>query len=474
MAALALFLVIVRWPFAWTGNEENYFLLAHRLIAPDEYPQLHAVFDDGRGRWLGLAIFGILSDLLGFDRAHLLLALLSILGVSVGLAAVARMLRLGIIEALTVLLTFLALRQSIVGGEWFIGGVETKAFAYAAGLCALALAHSGRAYAAAALVAFAVYCHILVGGFWLIAVSIFLSSMGPAAKPGLTRFLSSSLLLASPAAVAALLAMEPFTPPSGLPDADFIYSILRAPHHVAPFAEVGGWADEALLAGAGGLLMGLTSVLVARRVQDPALRSVLLTVAAGSAYLPMAVVISWLDRSEGSLAKFYLFRPASPLLLLALFGWAGAVRSDVSRRPRQLAFSTLLFASILDLALTDARWPWPHSRRDWNALAQSVERSTSPAEVVLIDPKLDHLSSLPRLIRRPTVVSWKFVPTNPRDIYRWYALVQWRQSVFRRGCADRAEGIGLVIVARDAIEPVWDCGRLVHEEKDLQIIDLHP
>jgi len=54
----------------------------------------------------------------------------------------------------------------------------------------------------------------------------------------------------------------------------------------------------------------------------------------------------------------------------------------------------------------------------------------------LIEPGFedpDHLR-LHRLIPRPTLVSAKFVPSNPADILRWHSYVDIRDQLFTKGC----------------------------------------
>ena len=75
------------------------------------------------------------------------------------------------------------------------------------------------------------------------------------------------------------------------------------------------------------------------------------------------------------------------------------------------------------------------------------------------------------LIDRPTLVSYKFVPTNPRDPYRWYDLIQYRAGVFDEDC----KGIGrfpvrylLMMQRRDMKIP---CGNVVWRSKYFVLVE---
>lgn len=471
---LAIIIAALRFPFAWTGNEENYFLLAHRLIAPESYGPLHAAFDASRGKWLGLGLFGTFVEWFGFETAHRLLGFASIAVTAAGLAAVARFLGLGALAAATVLLVFMARYQNIAGGEWFIGGIETKAFAYGFGMLALASAAGKRIIAAALLTALSAYFHFLVGGFWLICVGLFIA-VDTGHRRELGRYLAVALVLLVPLLAALLLDLMDgarLNRPAGSPSADYIYSILRAPHHVAPFAAERGWALGAVIAGVVGLIVAAGALLFARNAQRP-LRSLLIVIAVLGFYVPVAVLTSWFDRGTGALGKFYLFRPTSPLLLLGLF----AASALLARRfPRAWwLWAGFSLAAIASIVLTPRSLPWPpEDSRETAAAIAAVQAHTRLGELVLLDPVLDRLggNDLPRKLGRDTVVSWKFVPTNPRDIYRWYSLIEWRRVLFEQGCPPTGTRIGALIVASENLHRLSACGRVVHRSGRAAVIDL--
>jgi hypothetical protein len=115
--------------------------------------------------------------------------------------------------------------------------VEAKTFAYAAVLGAFGLALRDRWGWAVVLAAFAIYLHVLVGGFWALAL-VLLSGLRGGGLGRAFRLLGVVLLAVTPLIVA--LALDWSDPsvvaPAGTPSPDVIYSALRHPHHVAPFA----------------------------------------------------------------------------------------------------------------------------------------------------------------------------------------------------------------------------------------------
>jgi len=99
-------------------------------------------------------------------------------------------------------------------------------------------------------------------------------------------------------------------------------------------------------------------------------------------------------------------------------------------------------------------------------LVAQVRANSGPADIVLLEPEYEldaRYLRLHRVIDRPTLVSWKFVPTNPADILRWYELLQERNALFAHGCSAgfQPRAALLVVYEKDALERIRDCGPVV-------------
>jgi hypothetical protein len=68
--------------------------------------------------------------------------------------------------------------------------------------------------------------------------------------------------------------------------------------------------------------------------------------------------------------------------------------------------------------------------------------------------------ALERLINRPTLISFKFAPSQKADIARWYRLIRWREAVFGGDCRRLAEQPAdyLVAVNSATLKRIADCG----------------
>ena len=64
----------------------------------------------------------------------------------------------------------------------------------------------------------------------------------------------------------------------------------------------------------------------------------------------------------------------------------------------------------------------------------AVTRATAPGDVVLIDPDIEmQLLDFERRTGRPSLVMWKFAPTNDAELITWYRRIELRQDLFDKG-----------------------------------------
>ena len=97
--------------------------------------------------------------------------------------------------------------------------------------------------------------------------------------------------------------------------------------------------------------------------------------------------------------------------------------------------------------------------------------------IVLIDPKQENLwLQLHRVSRRPTLVAWKFLPTDPDEILRWNELLELRKRIFETGCAtpipDSLPIRWLVSTHLDTDSKVRECGPVIWSERRVGLIEV--
>jgi hypothetical protein len=479
--AVAAVLTLQIEPFrGWSGNEIHYFDLGLRSVRPGQFGPNHAAFDHSVARFASLAIIGGTVVVFGYDVALITLRFVAIAAYATAFAYLARCLKLSRAETLVALMLFILVGQNYFAVEWMFGGVEGKVFAYAAIFASIGLAWRGKDLSAVGSAVLATYLHFLVGGFWGVAV---IGLIG--LKSGNVLRMGGALLaytvLCLPI-LAILLHEWLFAPTPDLSDLDLtvtqIYSVFRNPHHVAPFSgQLRAWLPGI------SWMLAATCLMAVLASWEPSERRVLARwLLAMYTYLILSFGLSYFDRHANLLGPLILFRPNSLILLLSIMLgvlWLRqALRGDAARTlaiitlavgigfavPRAVSFADTLMSPQLPLT----RRLTPSERE----LVAWLRGNTPPDATVLIEPTTQNVWTDPwlafeRLIDRPTLVSFKFVPTHKADIARWYRLLRWRKAVFEGHCgklsdhpADYLVTLNVATLTRVAIcgDVVWTKG----------------
>ena len=267
-------------------------------------------------------------------------------------------------------------------------------------------------------------------------------------------------------------------PVTGL-SADKIYAEIRNPHHIAPFSGASAfWTFWGWLPG----LLTTACLLVVMSVIFRKDNTNLVALAAmfGLAELLLAMLISYADRHTLYFAKLYLFRPSSLTLFFVITVLLAHFKGELSEQGRQLA-AVLICAIVVSFA-------WWHIKNTIDfyrhhvfpekaELIAAVNAYTKPDEIVLIEPYQEfeqEYLSLHRDIDRPTLVSWKFVPTNPEDILRWYSYIQLRKSIFQQGCGQHSDVPirWLISLHPESLATLANCGPVVWRSGNVALIDM--
>ena len=445
-AFLAALLVLRMWPVTWTGNEENYFQLAYFTFAPEKFPRFSAVFDSSHARFLPLYLLGSVVQLLGYDWAHAVCRILMALLYAAGLTYFLAALRLSAWDALLVLLLFLGAGQELFGGEWLFDGVESKTVAYAFLFFAFGLALRRRWIAAMVAGAAASHMHFLVGGFWSLLVLI-AQWFETKSRRGLLRGVAVYVLLTLPLAWLIVRDELAWAGTPGTDLADKIYAA-RNMLHIVPFTSAGelwGWVPGVVNTFV--LLVALAAIASRHRERASEVTLVLRGAVFGLAFLLLALVPAYLDRHTQVLGKLFLFRPSSLTLLLALTAIVALLFAQLSEEAtavKALVLCAVVISFSWLLVKKNVEW-MRHTRRAFperKELIAAVVSKTAPGDLVLIEPERDgdrDYMTLVRLLPRPTLATWKFVPTSPADILRWQSYMDLRREVFAKGCTTRRE-----------------------------------
>ena len=466
----------VMYPLAWTGNELNYFALAKHHLDPGPFTELYAVNSHQLSKIATDIVMGLADRYLGLDAAWFFSRFALMIGLAVAYVKMTQALRIEVLTACCALIFFLLVgHQTYFAGEWIFGGSEGKVFAYILVMLAVGMVIQGRLIPAVVLLAVATYFHFLVGGFWAGALFVYLYLNGHNRKHLVLSILGFTILVLP--MVGLLIYENKILPPPDVSGLEFtidqIYSDIRNPHHVAPFKEghfrwTGGFVFFLLFSG----LLYLTK----RRQVFWNLNFVLWVIGL-HLYLVAALVIAWIDRNTQLLGKFYLFRPASFIYLLCLLVLFDAVTKHwliTSQKRVKIVTIIFLVVAVGALAIKVPRMlqSSPDSLMsslggEEKELIQWIRTNTPEGTVILIPEssgKPLNSMNFEQLIDRPTLVSWKFVPTTRYEIALWYKRILLKREIYEGKC-DSIKQLNVshvLAVNQLQVDKLSNCGKLLY------------
>lgn len=469
---IACLLTILAFPNDLISNEENYYQLSYKRVNPSAFPMFSAVFDSSNGRIVSELLLGNLVAYFDYDGAFIVGRLIAIVGFSLALATLFAQLGLRVIEAILFLSLFVLNGQQLFGGEWLFQAFGPKIPAYIFAIFAISLYLKQRYLWALAALVLATYFHFLVGLFW--TIFIFSSVLITHRKTVPIIKYAAIYIVATLPLVYLLLPdlMSPAAEFKGM-SADYIYASIRAPHHIAPFQDLVQFLTDWL---PGIIELALLLLFAATFFKYfPNSKIALLTIVTLS-YLAVFLVIAYLDRDTFFFAKFYLFRPTSLGLLLALISAATILKAHIDEKatPAYIALSLFIaFVVFEPIATKEAR----AFISDYSAsivtdeLKTKIAEQTEPNDIILIDPVLGFKQAGVKAIReleRPTLVSWKFVPTTKVEIIKWYDLYTKKTDYFTAGC-DKApiDTEFFIVYGNDRFVPFKDCSTILYQNKNI-------
>jgi hypothetical protein len=427
-------------------------------------------------------------DAYGFDLARIILALILILFLAADYAILALTSGLTILESSVALSVYILSGQALFGGEWIFGGVETKVFAYALVLSALTAGIRGWYWTALLLMALATWFHFLVGGFWAIALLFFFYLSGVPLR-NIVRYLMAWVLPTTP--LFLFIVYERQHHPADINglnvSLDWVYSVFRNPHHIVPFFSKHNFIHHWL----SGFLITVIAICLFfffSKKENGKTRLFLLWACFLNAYLVLAFGLALLDHKTYMLGALYIFRPESLILLISILCGILLLRRAKGVIVHRLIVAggaaILCLVSVKTILECNVFFKSPHARlvdqlsQADQLIIAKIRETTLPDSVILIEP-LGHGTysdgdlprvAMERLLERPTLVNWKFIPTLPDEQARWYKLWMLRKNIFAGNCHLIKEiPINYLLIETPA-SPVLSCGKVVWRENGFTLL----
>lgn len=224
-------------------NEVDVMPLAKHHVDPAWISQDWYLNQTAGYRLLFNDIVGWLIVQFGFLAASIIGRLVCYSLVALGLVLIGHKLKLSFLYLLLAIMacTCQGYNQGAIAGEWFVGGLEAKAFAYGLILIAIASMLERRYLAMTLLLGLATSFHVLVGG-WAFLTTLGWLCFRPSTRLSKLKEIGFLLMLvygitsifAIPAVAQHLFTEESTSTISFSPS--FIYVFIRLGHHLNPFS----------------------------------------------------------------------------------------------------------------------------------------------------------------------------------------------------------------------------------------------
>jgi hypothetical protein len=331
-----------------------------------------------------------------------------------------------------------------MAGEWAVGGVESKGFAYALVFAALAALVRGRWNLGWLLLGAATAIHALVGGWAFMAAGIAWCWLSDdTERPRWIPMLPAMIVAALLALVGIWPALQMSTgvDPQIAAEARWIQVFKRLPHHLNPqqFLFQRGWLD--IPHGLRFLALGALWLVLSRRLHDKPNRRLFAFVLGAMAIAGVGLAISVLWRHDpypaARLLRFYWFRLADVMLpvgaALAVTAYVTQLRTT-RRRLGNLVTALVLLVAVWHVGdivsrhrtnyipLADRKFTKTAIRHAaWRAVCDHI-RVTTPPRAVFLVPRRSH--TFKWYAQRGEVGTWKEMPQDAASVVKWWQRLQ--------------------------------------------------
>ena len=427
------------------SNEEEYFVFAKAFANPNWLPGAHSVKDLPGGRIIFDSVIGYLLRFASFEQVAEYGRTLVALLFALPLAKLFRKLKFSNLECLFVLQIICCLvHQSFFAYEWIFGGFETKAISYVFVFYSLYHLLENQTLRGVIFAGFAIYFHILVGGWYALVMFFYLLVLRTPLKKLCLYSLAISAFTAP--LVVYLVKYHFLNNPEIINGVRVskIYVYLCNPQHLDMWGSIGRWGSTTQIGVALSLLSLALCFYLYRRNPDLNIKRLSLLNICLFVQQAVSLFIAAFD-ANGNFLKFYPYRTSSLsffLMLLLLVMLYKEIESGKSHRANQLAKVKLFPASypfpvvmlmfvVIVLGLSFKVWSngrdsyqviYPSSREIDRLDLYRWVREHTPKDSVFLEPAPGKRGNLDfiRKTERDLFSVDKFVPTTNPLIYEWY------------------------------------------------------
>ena len=379
-------------------------------------------------------IFGSLATQFGLLFTSIAGRFFGYVLLGIGLTFLAKQIKLSLLGLLLVMTLFLYVEndQGLVAGEWLTRGIEPKVIAYGFLFIGFGFLLKRFYIWMALFLGLATTFHILVGGWSVLAIIIFLwlRDRGSFTKFPNYLFIGLAYLLASLPALPHIIKQLSLEVPNTLEvSPSFIYVYLRNPHHLNPLSWSNDWWLKPLIYF---IIFGLTLVFMSRKREAFSPQHFDLGILAGTLMIPflMGVIVSPFDQ-QGKILQYYPFRVGDVMFpLITSF----LLVSALEKCGKGIAKKIFFFLGIAVLTVTcviqgQDFYETSIELKNFPSEAQSVNpqwkemcywiRDNTPIDSLFISHPVEGVS-FSWLSERGTIAKYKLMPPSSLPVLEWY------------------------------------------------------
>jgi len=330
------------------------------------------------------------------------------------------------------LLQIFFFKQTYMAGEWIWTGFEGKTLAYLFIFWSIYYLLHSKYLKMAVFAAIATYCHVLVGGWYFVGISIYLLLSGYVFRKTLTNVLIYALITLPFIAYLAYFILSGDGVES-VPTANWIYVFFRNRHHLVPTTKGHFWQNEWPFIA----LMIISLIFLFKKwFKNEQLNKIARLVVSYNIILLLGIILTYID-TQGAILKYYVLRMSSISLLLELLLVTLIVihyfRLDIRwNKPTAIA-QYISLSILLYFGISNNIEAWQTSSSEtayWEFVEFVKENTEGTDKFCFINYKDKHENV--RFINdanRDRLVSYKMVPEGDNAILEWYNRIQLREEV---------------------------------------------
>lgn len=408
------------------GNEEYYLQAAKLFYNPEWIPEAFNIAEFAGTRILYGYILGFCLNVASFETVTLIGKFLVSIGYAYIIAGTVKRLQFSNLQSIFILQVVFFTFPWFFSGEYLLPGIEPKHFAYLFILTAINKIIDGKYDHSVLLVIGACWFHILVGGWFFIALMLYFLWTKEVSFWKVCIYSVICIVCLSPLVYYLVngIIVEYHPIKNGI-SGDWIYTYVRVPHHTGIFKSIDFFHDHHLKGVLWTAIAMLTSLLVFSSTKEPSLSRLnkfLLTV---TVLLLVNVVLAYFDHA-GSFVKYYPFRltPISAYLFY-LIGFSivfTSIKESAKVFEGFLFISTIvLFVYVSTLGIYKNVRLAGNTYQSFYDMASYIKQNTAKNAVIYYaDQSEDYRLTFTRVADRDRFFVYKSAPAGTDKIYEWY------------------------------------------------------